>query len=125
VGYESGTGPSLSVPGQSPLGGSMADDESIHTFNFDDAIEYGLPGAILLKMFRHFDAILQARNDYPRYFGLCWVRAPKKSLALMFPYLTERQIKKALNNLVDDGMIYQYDFDGHGNWYAFGGEDNE
>ena len=75
-----------------------------HSFDIDIAVEYGIPAAILLNHFYFWIAKNKA-NEANFHDGCYWTYNSRKAYAKLFPYMTERQIKSAIDKLIDAGII--------------------
>lgn len=93
----------------------------IHTFDTDVAKEYGVNCAIILQNLYYWVEKNRA-NERHFYDGRYWTYNSVKAFEELFPYLSGKQIRSALNKLVDEGIIV----DGYYNdsaydrtkWYA-------
>jgi DNA-binding PadR family transcriptional regulator len=93
----------------------------IHSFDTDIAKAYGINAAVLLGYIAYWTKVNEA-NDRNYYDGCYWTYNSRKAFAELFPYLSERQIRTAIDKLIDDGLIItgvynemRYD---HTIWYA-------
>ena len=75
-----------------------------HSFDTEIAKEYGIQEAILIK-FIYFWVEKNRVNEKHFYDDKYWTYNSLKAMVELFPYLTERQINYALNNLIDKGLI--------------------
>lgn len=75
-----------------------------HSFDIDIAVKVGVHGAILYNNIKHWIA-KNAANQQHFHDGRYWTYNSKKAFATLFPYLTERQIKTALDKLREEGLI--------------------
>ena len=94
---------------------------TIHLFDTKIAKLYGVNAAILLYNIAYWSKVNEA-NGNNFYDGHYWTYNSRKAYSELFPYLSERQIKTALDKLIDDGVIitgvyneYKYD---RTMWYA-------
>lgn len=75
-----------------------------HSFDIDVAAEYGVHAAIMLNNIYFW--VLHNKAIEINYYDDCyWTFNSLKSFAKDFPYLTERQIRTALQKLIDAGLI--------------------
>lgn len=92
-----------------------------HSFDVDVAVEYGIPAAILLNHFCFWIAKNKA-NGVNFYDGCYWTYNTRKAYAELFPYMTERQIRSAIEKLVNAGIVktgrYNKDIRDRTLWYA-------
>lgn len=75
-----------------------------HSFDIDLAKEFGIPSAILLNSFAFWIHKNEANNTN-FYDGTYWTYNSVSAYAKMFPYLSEKQIRTAIQNLVDRGVL--------------------
>lgn len=75
-----------------------------HSFNIEDAKTYGVNCAVILENIRFWVAKNKANNKH-NYDGKYWTYNSIKAFHELFPYLTERQIRTALDKLVDVGIV--------------------
>ena len=92
-----------------------------HSFNVEIAKQYGIHEAIILKNLYFWIAKNKA-NEKHFYNGRYWTYNSKKAFAELFPYLTERQIKYALEKMKEHGLIlvdnFNYNHYDRTCWYA-------
>lgn len=92
-----------------------------HRFRVTDAKAYGVTEAILLYNLRFWIAKNKANGTH-FYNGTTWTYNTYKAFSNLFPYLSEWQIKRALANLVKQGVILKGNFNkmryDRTNWYA-------
>lgn len=102
-------------------------DITHHIFNVELAKKYGVHESIILNNFIFWIKINQANESKKHYHdGRYWTFNTKKALTLILPYLTERQIRTAIDNLIKKGVIltgnfncFKYD---RTLWYAISNE---
>lgn len=75
-----------------------------HSFEVDIAVKYGVNAAILLNNI-YFWCQKNKANKHNFFDGSYWTYNSRSAFAEIFPYLSERQIKTALDKLIDDGVI--------------------
>lgn len=75
-----------------------------HHFNVEVATKYGINSAILLDNFYYWIEKNRA-NGNNFYDGQYWTYNSKRALSELFPYLTEKQVRTAIENLVNDGVL--------------------
>lgn len=75
-----------------------------HSFEVDIAVKYGVNAAILLQ---HIYFWCQKNRANKRNFhdGLYWTYNSRNGFREIFPYLSERQVKTAIDKLVEDGVV--------------------
>jgi len=92
-----------------------------HHFKMRDAKRYGIPEAILLYNLRFWIGKNKA-NGKNFHKGRTWTYNSYKAFGLLFPYLSESQIKRALKSLLKQGAILKDNFNkkryDQTNWYA-------
>jgi len=96
----------------------------IHHFDTDVAERVGIPAACVAYCIEYW-CRHKAANGRDVYDGKAWVYNSTKAWAELIPYMTEKQIRTALNRLRDEGLIEvknlnqkQYD---QTLWYAWVG----
>lgn len=92
-----------------------------HSFDVEIAKAYGVNAAILLNHIVFWVQKNRAnRRNY--YDGTYWTYNSRSAFAEIFPYMSERQIKTALDKLIDAGIIktgnYNQDARDRSLWYA-------
>ena len=75
-----------------------------HSFDIDIAKEYGVNCAILLKSIWMW-AEKNKANGRHEYDGKFWAYNSVKAFETMFPYMSAKAIRTALQKLVDEGLI--------------------
>ena len=75
-----------------------------HSFDTEIAAQYGIVEAILLNNFAFWLAKKKA-NGQDFHDGRYWTYNSIKAFKELFPYLTENQLRRALNKLIEDGLI--------------------
>lgn len=92
-----------------------------HSFEIDVAVKYGVNAAILLNNIYHWCQKNEA-NERNFHDGRYWTYNSRAAFVKLFPYLSERQIKTALEKLVEDGIIVVGDYNNdrwkRPTWYA-------
>lgn len=93
-----------------------------HSFNKYQAAEYGLLEAILIRSFEYWIE-KNAANDKNFYQGRYWTYNSVRAFAEIFPYASDKKIRRALEHLVELGIIITGEFNknayDHTKWYAF------
>jgi hypothetical protein len=93
----------------------------IHAFQVQDAVRYGLNAAVILNNFKYWIAKNKAdgRNHHD---GRFWTYSTVKALAESFPYLTQKQVRVAIDKLIESGVLLKGNFNKVGYdrtvWYA-------
>lgn len=75
-----------------------------HNFDVDVAVKYGVNAAVILNNI-YFWVQKNEANNHNFFDGCYWTYNSRKAFMKIFPYLSERQIKMALDKLIDDGVI--------------------
>ena len=80
-----------------------------HTFDIDIAAKYGVEEAILLN---HLWFWIQKNEANDRHFhdGLYWTYNSIKAFSALFPYMSHKKIRNALQKLEDAGLILKGNF---------------
>lgn len=93
----------------------------VHTFESDIAVKYGVNAAILLQNLR-FWIEKNAANEKHFYDGYYWTYNSIKAFEGMFPYMSTRQIRTALDKLENEGIIISGNYNtstyDRTKWYA-------
>lgn len=76
----------------------------IHSFDSDIAKEYGILEAVLLNNI-YFWIEKNRANEQNFFDGHYWTYNSTKAFSELFPYASEKQIKKALMHLREDGIL--------------------
>ena len=94
---------------------------SYHMFNIKIAEKLGMVEAVLLHNI-HFWVKKSKANNKHFYNDRFWTYNSAKAFAELFPYLSDRQISRALKSLVDDGWLLKDNFNNNPfdrtNWYS-------
>lgn len=92
-----------------------------HSFNVEIAQKYGMNAAVIFNNIFYWCEHNRA-NGRNEHDGLYWTYNSRKAFADLFPYLTERQIRTALDKLIEEGLIvtgnYNTDPRDRTTWYA-------
>ena len=92
-----------------------------HHFSVEIAVEYGVNAAILFQNI-HFWCEKNRANGMNLHDGLYWTYNSRKAFRELFPYMSEKQIKAALDKLIENGLIttgtYNEDARNRTLWYA-------
>lgn len=75
-----------------------------HYFDVEIAEKYSINAAVILQNLAHWIQKNEA-NDVNYYDGDYWTYNSNKAFAELFPYLSSKQIRTALEMLIDDGVI--------------------
>ena len=92
-----------------------------HTFSVEIAQKCGVNAAIIFQNIYYWCEHNRA-NGRNEHDGIYWTFNSRKAFVDLFPYLTERQIRTALDKLIEDGLIvtgnYNTDPRDRTLWYA-------
>lgn len=92
-----------------------------HIFDVSFATKYGVAEAVLAENIL-FWAKRNAANGVHYHDGLYWTYNSRKAFAQLFPYISSSSIERALNHLVDAGILakgnYNKDKMNRTSWYA-------
>lgn len=92
-----------------------------HMFNIKIAKKLGMIEAVLLHNIQFWIEKSKANNKH-FYKGKYWTYNSAKAFSELFDYLSDRQISRALKNLVDDGWLIKDNFNNNPfdrtSWYA-------
>ena len=104
----------------------MNESIDFHMFNVEVAKKYGVNEAILIRNFQFWMNGNYA-NGKNIFDGHVWTYNTRAALSYLFPYLTERAVRYAIDNLVNQGVLMKgcynksrYD---RTTWYAFVNEE--
>ena len=95
---------------------------SFHSFEVQHSKEYGLSEAVLIKNFKYW---IEHNIDQKYNFkeGRTWTYISLKDLAKNFEYLSEKQVRTAIDHLVADGVLMKGNYNklaiDKTLWYAF------
>lgn len=99
----------------------MANHNVMHFFSVDDAKNYGINAAIILQNIRHWVYENQARG-HNFHDGKFWTFNSVSAFCNIFDYMTEKQIRGALDQLEEDGILVSGNYNKHGfdktKWYT-------
>lgn len=97
-----------------------------HSFDIVFAQEHGIPAAILYRHMQFWIAKNRA-NHTNRHDGRTWTYNSVKAFKEQFPYLGTRQIRTALELLVERGILLRANYNKRGadrtSWYGFADEE--
>lgn len=80
-----------------------------HSFDVDVATKYGVNAAILLQNLYWWIQKNKA-NKCHYYDGTYWTYNTREAYTKLFPYLSERQVKTAMDKLIADGVVITGDY---------------
>jgi hypothetical protein len=96
-----------------------------HSFDIDHAAQYGIPEAVLISNFQHWITKNRANGTH-FHDGRTWTYNTVKAFAELFPYLSIKQVRRALGHLIDVSVLVKGDYNkvptNHTLWYAFSDE---
>lgn len=94
----------------------------IHSFDIEIAKKYGINEALIYNHFL-FWIIKNKANEKNYKDGRYWTYSSIKALQNIFNYLSEKQIRIAINNLIDNKVLIKANYNSNPydrtNWYAF------
>lgn len=94
----------------------------MHSFDVNIAAEYGIVEAILVEHLAYWIRKNKA-NDKNAMDGRYWTYNSMRAYAELFSYLSEKQIRRAIQHLIQDGIVMDGNFNkspyDHTKWYAF------
>lgn len=98
-----------------------------HSFDTDHAAKYGITEAVILNNFQFWIAKNRA-NEKHLHDGRTWTYNSVRAFAELFPYLTAKQLRYALDRLVSMGVLVKGNFNdspyNRTSWYAFQDEES-
>lgn len=93
-----------------------------HHFNIDHAAKYGLHEAIIISNIEFWIAKNKANNKH-FHDGRYWTYNSVKAFAELFPYLSANQVRRALDSLVESGVLVKGNYNQSAydrtSWFAF------
>ena len=93
-----------------------------HIFDVDEAEKYGIVEAVLIRHFK-FWIVKNAANERNQHDDHVWTYSSIKALSLIFPYLSNEQIRYAIEKLIKKEVLITGNFNEHKYdrtiWYAF------
>ncbi len=93
-----------------------------HSFNIEIAQKYGVNAAIVLRHIQ-FWIIKNKTHNKHIHDGRTWTYYSLNAFTKIFPYLSKKQVRRALQILLDNGVILKADYNKYINtrtsWYAF------
>jgi len=97
-----------------------------HGFKTEDAEKYGIEEAVIIEHLR-FWIIKNRANGTHFHDGHYWTYSSIEALTTIFPYLSYKQIRRALSHLQSEVVIVSGNYNqiayDHTKWYAFVDED--
>jgi hypothetical protein len=96
-----------------------------HSFDIAHAAQYGIAEAVLIANFQHWITKNRANGTH-LHDGRTWTYNSVKAFAELFPYLSAKQVRRALGHLIDAAVLVKGDYNkvptNHTIWYAFADE---
>ena len=93
----------------------------IHSFDTEVAAIVGIQAAVIMQHIMFWLNYNEA-NEINKHDGEYWTFASRKALQLLFPYLSEDQIKRSIKKLIDADLIkkgnYNKDQRDQTSWYT-------
>jgi hypothetical protein len=97
-----------------------------YSFDVREAVEYGVPEAIMIWNFR-FWILKNKANEKHQYEDKTWTYNKIEAFQELFPFWSKRQIEHLLNKLIDKNVLIKGNFNQNKHnrtcWYAFIDED--
>lgn len=94
----------------------------MHYFDVEHAQLYGMPEAVLITNFQHW-IIKNRANGTHFHDGRTWTYNSVKAFSELFPYLSIKQVRRALQHLIDVSVLISSNYNktptNHTLWYAF------
>lgn len=93
-----------------------------HSFNIEIAEKYGVNAGIVL---RHIQFWIIKNKTHGKHFhdGRTWTYYSVSAFTKIFPYLSQKQVRRALQILLDEKVILKADYNKYKNtrtsWYGF------
>lgn len=106
---------------------NTVNETTLHCFDLENAEKYGILEAVILQ---HLQFWIQKNKACNRHFydGRYWTYGSIKELHKLFWYVSEKQIRRAINNLKNKGAIITGEFNrspyDHTTWYAISNSPN-
>ena len=75
-----------------------------YTFAIEDANKYGVNEAIMLKSIK-FWIVKNEATERHQHDGRTWTYNTVKGFAKLFPFWTERQVRRITNSLISQGVL--------------------
>lgn len=99
-----------------------------HSFNTDEAQQYGIEASVILEHLR-FWIIKNRANGKHLHKGRYWTYSTTEALVVVFPYLTYNQIRRNLEKLEKARVLISDNFNATAydrtKWYAFEDENGQ
>lgn len=96
-----------------------------HSFDLEHAVSYGLEESIIIKNFQYWCTLHKANNQH-FYDGHYWVYCSRKALGDIFPYISDKKIRRAVANLIEKEVLITGNYNKNNydrtKWYAFKNE---
>ena len=80
-----------------------------HSFNVEIATEYGIPCALLLEHILYWVTV-NAKKGSNRYNGRYWMYKTVAEFSATYPYLTRKQVRRAIEKLKANELVITVDF---------------
>ena len=81
-------------------------DNLKYSFTVSVAKEVGVDGAIMLENLHYWIIVNKAKHKEDHFHdGEYWTFNTKKGFSELFPFWTERQVRRILDNLIKDGYL--------------------
>lgn len=97
----------------------------MYSFDVEHAAEYGVDEAIMIYNFQ-FWIRKNLVNGKHIHEGRCWTYNSMRAFADLFPFWTEKQVRRILKSLIEQGILLRGNFSSNAYdrtmWYAFADE---
>lgn len=94
-----------------------------HFFDVEIAAKFGVDEAIILQHFAFWIAKNEANKKH-YHDGKYWTYSSTQALTVLFPYWSEKQLRRILKSLVDKGLLIKSTYNQKAydrtSWYALG-----
>jgi len=80
-----------------------------HSFDIENAKKYGVIEAVILENMLHWLSVNKA-NETNIHDGKVWTYNSVQAYSRLFPYLTPKQIRRAIDSLVDENAIVKGEY---------------
>lgn len=77
---------------------------TVHFFDVDIAVEYGVNAAVLLQNLDYWTKQNEA-NETNFFDGMYWTYNSRRAYRELFPYMSKRQLDTAFQKLIDEGFV--------------------
>lgn len=93
-----------------------------HSFDIQHASKYGIPEAVMIANFQWW-IVKNAANGKHQHEGRTWTYNSAKAFEALMPYMSNHQVRRTLDSLVEQGVIMKGNFNENPYdrtlWFAF------